>query len=319
MGTRDYEAGSRPRVLDEYIGQDRVRLNLQVAIAAAMRRGEPLDHVLLYGSPGLGKTTLAYIIANELGVTIRVISGSALEKPGDLVGIVTNMAAGEVLFIDEIHRLSRAVEEMLYPALDEYTIEVVIGVGPTARTVAMRLEKFTLIGATTRTEFLTSPQRSRFGIVHRLEPYGPAELQEMVRRSARALGVPIEDEAAGEIARRARGTPGIAVGLLRRIRDFAEVQADGTITRDVAHAALELLDLDEMGIGHQSSGTPREPIPDEVKKFVWQRDQGRCVKCGSRELLEYDHIIPLAKAGSNTARNLQLLCEGCNRQKGAAI
>jgi len=242
-----YEAGLRPRLLDEYIGQDRVRENLQVAIAAARQRNEPLDHVLLHGPPGLGKTTLAYVIANELAVPVRATSGPAIEKPGDLVGIVTNLAAGEVLFIDEIHRMSPAVEEILYPALEDYEVDIVIGQGPSARTVKMRLEKFTLIGATTRTGLLTSPLRSRFGITHRLEFYAPPDLEEIVRRSAKILGVGIEDAAAAEIAGRARGTPRIANRLLRRVRDYAQVRASGRITIDVARAALQLLEVDEHG------------------------------------------------------------------------
>ena len=242
-----YEAGLRPRRLDEYIGQDRIRENLQVAIAAATHRGEPLDHVLLHGPPGLGKTTLAYVIANELGVQVRATSGPAIEKPGDLVGIVTNLAAREVLFIDEIHRMSPAVEEILYPALEDYEVDIIIGQGPSARTVKMRLERFTLIGATTRTGLLTSPLRSRFGISHRLEFYTAVDLEEIVRRSARILAVPIDAAAAAEIARRARGTPRIANRLLRRVRDYAQVRADGTITLDVAHAALKLLEVDEHG------------------------------------------------------------------------
>src|ERR671931_390877 len=197
-----YEAGLRPRVLAEYIGQDRIRENLQVAIAAARQRREPLDHVLLHGPPGLGKTTLAYVIANELGAAVRATSGPAIEKPGDLVGIVSNLAAGEVLFIDEIHRMAPVVEESLYPALEDYEVDIVIGQGPSARTVKMRLERFTLIGATTRTGLLTSPLRSRFGIVHRLEFYTPTDLEEIVRRSAKILSVEIDDVAAGEIARR---------------------------------------------------------------------------------------------------------------------
>ena len=242
-----YEAGLRPRRLDEYIGQDRIRENLQVAIAAAKQRGETLDHVLLHGPPGLGKTTLAYVIANELGVQVRATSGPAIEKPGDLVGIVTNLGAGDVLFIDEIHRMSPAVEVILYPALEDYEVDIIIGQGPSARTVKMRLEKFTLIGATTRTGLLTSPLRSRFGITHRLEFYTPADLEEIIRRSAKILAVPIDDAAASEIARRARGTPRIVNRLLRRVRDYAQVRASGSITLEVAHAGLKLLEVDENG------------------------------------------------------------------------
>jgi Holliday junction DNA helicase RuvB len=242
-----YEAGLRPRLLDEYIGQDRIRENLHVAIAAAKQRGEPLDHVLLHGPPGLGKTTLAYVIANEMGVAVRATSGPAIEKPGDLVGIVTNLKKGEVLFIDEIHRMSPVVEEILYPALEDYMVDIVIGQGPSARTVKIPLEPFTLIGATTRTGLLTSPLRSRFGIAHRLEFYTPADLEEIVRRSAKILNVPIDDPAAVEIAKRARGTPRIVNRLLRRVRDYAQVRASGTITLEVAHAGLKLLEVDENG------------------------------------------------------------------------
>lgn len=242
-----YEAGLRPRKLDEYIGQDHVRENLVVSIAAAKQRNEPLDHVLLHGPPGLGKTTLAYVIANELGVPIRATSGPAIEKPGDLVGIVTNLGANEVLFIDEIHRMSPAVEEILYPALEDYEVDIVIGQGPSARTVKVRLERFTLIGATTRTGLLTSPLRSRFGITHRLEFYEPADLAEIVRRSAKILGVPIDDAAAVEISQRSRGTPRIANRLLKRVRDYAQVRASGHITLEVAHAGLKMLEVDEHG------------------------------------------------------------------------
>ena len=242
-----YEAGLRPRLLDEYIGQDRIRENLQVAIAAAKQRNEPLDHVLLHGPPGLGKTTLAYVIGNEMGVQVRATSGPAIEKPGDLVGIVTNLAANEVLFIDEIHRMSPVVEEILYPALEDYELDIMIGLGPSARSVKVTLQKFTLIGATTRAGLLTSPLRARFGIVHRLEFYEASDLEEIVRRSARILGVTIADDAAKEISRRSRGTPRISNRLLRRVRDYAQVRADGIITNEVALAALKLLEVDEHG------------------------------------------------------------------------
>src|SRR3954452_15367722 len=205
-----YEAGLRPRVLDDYIGQDRVRENLHVSIAAARQRGEALDHVLLYGPPGLGKTTLAYVIGNELGAPVRATSGPVLEKPGDLAAILTNLAEHDVLFIDEIHRMSPVIEEILYPALEDYELDIMIGQGPGARSVKVPLQKFTLIGGTTRAGLLTSPLRARFGIVHRLEFYAAGDLEEIIRRSARILNVPIASEAASELARRSRGTPRIA-------------------------------------------------------------------------------------------------------------
>jgi Holliday junction DNA helicase RuvB len=242
-----YEAGLRPRTLDEYIGQDKVRENLAVSIAAARLRGEALDHVLLYGPPGLGKTTLALVIANELGVAVRGTAGPVLEKPGDLAAILTNLQDREVLFIDEIHRMAPQIEEILYPAMEDYELDIVIGQGPGARSVKVPLQKFTLVGATTRTGLLTSPLRSRFGIVHRLDFYAESDMLEIVHRSARILNVTIDHDAAKEISRRCRGTPRIANRLLRRVRDYAQVRADGHVSSDVALKALALLDVDEHG------------------------------------------------------------------------
>ena len=242
-----YEAGLRPRTLDDYIGQDRVRDNLHVSIAAARGRGEAIDHVLLYGPPGLGKTTLAYVIGAEMGVPVRATAGPVIERAGDLVAMLTNLQQHEILFIDEIHRLAPAIEEVLYPAMEDYELDIIIGQGPGARSIKVPLQKFTLIGATTRAGLLTGPLRSRFGIVHRLDFYDEVDLQEIVRRSARILNVPIADAAAAELAKRSRGTPRIANRLLRRVRDFAQVKADGTITAEVAGEALKLLEVDEHG------------------------------------------------------------------------
>ena len=242
-----YEAGLRPRTLADYIGQQRVRENLQVSITAARQRGEALDHVLLYGPPGLGKTTLAYVIGNEMGVPVRATSGPVLEKPGDLAAILTNLKEREALFIDEVHRMSPAIEEILYPAMEDFELDIMIGQGPGARSVKVPLQPFTLIGATTRAGLLTSPLRARFGIVHRLDFYEQGDLETIVTRSARILSVTIAPEAAAEIARRSRGTPRIANRLLRRVRDFAEVRADGRVTPGVCHDALQLLEVDEHG------------------------------------------------------------------------
>jgi Holliday junction DNA helicase RuvB len=242
-----YEAGLRPRTLDEYIGQDRLRDNLHVSIAAARGRREALDHVLLYGPPGLGKTTLAYVIGNEMGVPVRATAGPVIERPGDLAGMLTDLQEHAVLFIDEIHRMSPAIEEILYPAMEDYELDIVIGQGPGARSVKVPLQKFTLIGATTRAGLLTSPLRARFGIVHRLDFYTNNDIEEIVRRSARILGVTLQDDAAAEIGRRSRGTPRIANRLLRRVRDYAQVRADGLITGEVARNAMRLLEVDDNG------------------------------------------------------------------------
>jgi holliday junction DNA helicase RuvB len=242
-----YETGLRPRTLDDYIGQDRLRENLHVAITAAKQRGEALDHVLLHGPPGLGKTTLAHVIANELGVGIRATAGPVIERPGDLAAILSNLQTREVLFIDEVHRMSPAIEEILYPAMEDYELDIIIGEGPGARSVKIPVQRFTLIGATTRTGLLTSPLRARFGIALRLDYYSEENIREIVKRSARILGVEIDPDAASELASRSRGTPRVANRLLRRVRDYAQVRADGRISREVADRALELLQVDRHG------------------------------------------------------------------------
>ena len=244
----DGEVSLRPKLLREYTGQEKAKRNLEVYIEAAKQRNEPLDHVLLYGPPGLGKTTLAGVIANEMGVTMRVTSGPAIEKTGDLVALLTNMNPGDVLFIDEIHRLNRTVEEILYPAMEDYAIDIIIGKGPSANSIRLDLPRFTLIGATTRAGQLSSPLRDRFGVSLRLELYTTQELARIVARSASLLGMPIEPDGAEEIASRSRGTPRIANRMLRRVRDFAQVLNDGVITRAAASQALERLEVDPLGL-----------------------------------------------------------------------
>ncbi len=242
------EGSLRPRFLSEYTGQEKAKENLKVFIEAAKLRGEPLDHVLLSGPPGLGKTTLASIIANEMGVNMRITSGPTIEKAGDLAALLTNLQENDILFVDEIHRLNRQVEEILYPAMEDYAIDIIIGKGPSANSIRLDLPKFTLIGATTRSGQLTAPLRDRFGVALRLELYTPEELQRIILRSAGILGVEIERSGAEEIARRSRGTPRIANRMLRRVRDFAQVRADGVITREVADEALTRLEVDHMGL-----------------------------------------------------------------------
>ncbi len=243
-----YESSLRPSAIDDYIGQSKAKENLKVYIEAAKRRHEPLDHVLFYGPPGLGKTTLSCIIANEMGVKIKITSGPAIEKPGDLAAILNGLNEGDVLFIDEIHRLNRQVEEVLYPAMEDFAIDVVIGKGPTAKSLRIDLPKFTLIGATTRAGLLTAPLRDRFGVINKLEFYSVKELTDIIKRSANVLGVDIDSEGAIEMAKRSRGTPRLANRLLKRVRDYAEVMYDGVITTEVANYALDLLEVDKYGL-----------------------------------------------------------------------
>ncbi len=244
----DVDTSLRPKTLDEYVGQEKVKENLKVYIEAAKRRNDPLDHVLLYGPPGLGKTTLSNIIAAEMGVNIRITSGPAIEKQGDLAAILTNLNEGDILFIDEIHRLSRSVEEILYPAMEDYALDIIIGKGPAARSIRIDLPRFTLIGATTRAGQMTTPLRDRFGVILKLDLYTPEELASIVRRNAGILGMSITDDGAIEIAGRSRGTPRIANRLLKRVRDFAQIKGDGTIDAEISNYALTRLEIDRLGL-----------------------------------------------------------------------
>jgi len=257
------ESSLRPQMLADYIGQVKVKNNLKVYIEAAKQRKEPLDHVLLFGPPGLGKTTLAGIIANEMGVNIKITSGPAIEKPGEMAAILNNLQEGDVLFVDEIHRLNRQVEELLYPAMEDYAIDIIIGKGATAKSIRLDLPKFTLVGATTRAGMLTPPLRDRFGVVNRLEFYTVEELEQIIKRSADVFQVEIDEEGAVELARRSRGTPRLANRLLKRVRDFAQVKYDGRITKEVAKFALDLLEVDKLGLDH----IDREILTTMIQKF----------------------------------------------------
>ena len=287
----DVEVSLRPKTLNDYIGQDTVKQNLAVYIEAARRRSEPLDHVLLYGPPGLGKTTLSGIIAHEMGVNLRITSGPAIEKPGDLAALLTNLGRGDVLFVDEIHRLSRAVEEILYPALEDRALDIMIGKGPSARSIRVDLQPFTLVGATTRAGQLSAPLRDRFGIVQRLELYTPEQLCDIIRRSAMLLDIPCEADGAMELAKRSRGTPRIANRLLRRVRDFADVLGTGVIDKETTRKALERLEIDELGLDkldpaarYDDPRRPRRPCRTRNARLRDRRggrDAGGCLRAVS--------------------------------------
>lgn len=259
-----FENNLRPKLLKDYIGQEKAKENLKIFINAAKMRGEPLDHTLFYGPPGLGKTTLSGIIANELGVNLKITSGPAIEKPGDIAAILNNLGEGDVLFIDEIHRLNRQVEEVLYPAMEDFAIDIMIGKGASARSIRIDLPKFTLVGATTRAGMLSAPLRDRFGLIIKLEFYTPKELESIIKRSASVLGVQIDDEGAAELARRSRGTPRLANRLLKRVRDFADVKYDGVINIDVANYALDLLEVDKIGLDNAD----RNILVTIIEKFA---------------------------------------------------
>ncbi|MBR6253691.1 MAG: Holliday junction branch migration DNA helicase RuvB [Clostridia bacterium] len=260
----EIENSLRPRKLEDYVGQEKIKENLKIYIEAAKQRGEPLDHVLLYGPPGLGKTTLSAIIANEMGANIRITSGPAIEKQGDLAALLTNLNPGDVLFIDEIHRLNRSVEEILYPAMEDFSLDIIIGKGPSARSIRLDLPKFTLIGATTKAGSLSSPLRDRFGIINRLEMYSNEQLESIVKRSASILNIEITDKGAKEIASRSRGTPRIANRLLKRVRDFAQVKNDGVITDEIADMALNSLEVDKIGLDNNDI----RYLENIIKKFA---------------------------------------------------
>jgi len=308
-----------PKQLSDFIGQTRVKARLELAIAAAKSRGEALGHILLIGSPGSGKATLANIITGAMGTNMKVASGQMITKytsdyahPHNLVNMLTNLEEGDVLFIDEIHRLQRAAEEYLYPSMDDFKFNIIID----NRSIRLNLPRFTLIGSTTNKDEITRNLLSRFQIVESMDDYSIDELTAIASRFAKAHKVEIDEDAAGKIARTADGTPLDVLNRLRHVRDYAHVKGDGKITLAIAEAALKMLAAAD---DTEDARASRDAIPSAVRREVWRRDGGKCVKCGSRKNLEYDHIIPVAEGGSNTARNIELLCQDCNRAKSDLI
>jgi Holliday junction DNA helicase RuvB len=306
----------RPSLFSEFTGQLKVKERLGIAVQAAKQRSEALDHILLSGPPGLGKTTLAYILAKAMGANLKSTSGPTIEKAGDLAGLLTNLEEGDVLFIDEIHLLPKTVAEYLCPAMADFKLDIIIDQGPNARSVRLNLPRFTLIGTTTRKERMIHTLLSSFPIVEQFVDYTAEELATIVVRFARLMNFEIDANAADRIVRSASGTPLGVLHRFRRVRDYAQVKHDRRITVAVADEALQMLGSAEQV---PKSIPGRENIPSDVRREVWRRDGGKCVKCGSRENLEYDHIIPISRGGSNTARNIELLCESCNRSKGVCI
>lgn len=302
-----------PQRFSNMIGQDKIRESLAILIAAARRRGEALDHLLFVGSSGLGKTTFANMVANEMGVNLKVVSGSTIERKSDMAAILTNLRAGDVLFIDEIHRLSRPVEEVLYSAMEDFAFDIVIGKGPSARSIRLKLPRFTVVGTTSKLAQVDE-QLTGLMLVYDFAPYDAQDVGIIILSLAKQQGIAIDMQAANVLAEYCNGNPGRAATLLKKIDKFALVRADGYITPAIVKDALSVFGfIDILPV------RDRQPIPDDAKIFVWQRDNGRCVICGSQENLEYDHIIPISKGGSNTARNIQLLCEKHNRSKGGNL
>lgn len=302
--------------LSDFVGQNRIKARLELVVAAAQQRGEALDHILLIGSPGSGKATLANIIARAMGGKAIAASGATITKASDLAGLLTDLEEGDVLFIEEIHRLQRNIEEYLYPAIKDFKLDIVLDSGQNARSVRLNLPRFTLIGSTTTKDRLTPNLLSCFRVIENMDDYSHEELAKVALRFASLIDVETDVDAAYKIARSADGTPIDVLNRLQHVRDFAHVKGSGKITLEIAEAALKMLSSSEE---KQVTSEGRAAIPSAVRREVWRRDEGKCVKCGSRANLEYDHIIPVSRGGSNTARNLELLCESCNRSKSASI